>query len=150
MVWRGLQHECSGAMLQAMSKLSRTLCLLWMLLALPLQGMAQASMFACHVSGAAAPAASGAQPMDHSETDHAAMDHSGHGESFGSQSSEQVSSASHGCCNCAPSCAIVILAADQVHFNAAPPPVVLSVLLSQSPISADSRRIDRPPKTHAI
>jgi hypothetical protein len=154
-VFHGLQHDGTGAMLQAMSNLFRTFCVLWMLLALPLQGMAQASMFGCHVNGTGGLAASGAHPinhavMDHSGMDHSGMDHSSIGEDLGSQPMEQVLKATHACCNCAPSCAIVILSTDQVQFNPMQPPVVLPVSLSQANFSADTRRIDRPPKTHAI
>lgn len=137
-------------MLPIMSTLSRTLCILWMLLALPLQGMAQASMFACHSNGAGSLAIDNRLQMDHSKMDHGMTDHAAHGESSGAQHDDQVSNASHGCCNCAPSCVVVMPAADQARFNATRPHVVLPLLFPQASFSADIRRIDRPPKTHAI
>jgi len=45
-----------------------------MLLALPVQGMAQASMFACHLNGNSS---SAGQAIDHSTMHHSEMNHDG-------------------------------------------------------------------------
>lgn len=128
-----------------------------MLLALPVQGMAQVSMFACHLQGGGA--SKPVQMMDHSDMGHGAMqhadiDHSMHGMNNAGpadqDASEKLMKSLHGCCNCAPTCAVVLLPVAQTGFDAIQHDVLHPISVSQLPYSADTRRIDRPPKTLAI
>lgn len=119
--------------------------MMWiMLLALPVQGMAQVSMFACHLNGGAS--SESVQMMDHSMHGEVhSHDHSG-----SSDTAKKVMKSLHGCCNCAPSCAVIVLPVSQVSFGAIQHDKLHPALVSQAPHSADTRRIDRPPKTLAI
>jgi hypothetical protein len=134
-----------------MTKVVRTLLLWMMLIALPVQGMAQVGMFACHLKG---DASGSVQLMDHSVMNHDGMDHSMHAMSSHEQadpdSSRKLMKSLHGCCNCAPTCAVVLLPVAQTSFNAIQHDTIHPVSASQLPHSADTRRIDRPPKTLAI
>lgn len=117
-----------------------------MLLALPVQGMAQASMFACHLNG---DGPDPVQMMDHSNVDHSmhAMDSHDHANT---DDSKKLMKSLHGCCNCAPTCAVVLLPAVQASFGAIQHDTLHPLSAPQIPHSADTRRIDRPPKTLAI
>ncbi|HEX4844253.1 MAG TPA: hypothetical protein VFV57_11320 [Limnobacter sp.] len=128
-----------------------------MMLALPIQGMAQASMFACHLQGDAAGMQTTAHHMGmdhgdagHHDMGHHDMDHSAHGLDGENNSDGQVVKSLHGCCNCAPSCAAVVLPNSPSKFGAVQQAsqVLLPVQLTHH--SADLRRIDRPPKNLAI
>ena len=101
-----------------MHKVVRTLLLWMMLLALPVQGMAQASMFACHLNGNSS---SAGQAIDHSTMSHGAMNHDGMDHSMHNMdaqadpdSSKKLMKSLHGCCNCAPTCAVVLSKKDLV------------------------------------
>ncbi|MGQ0687191.1 MAG: hypothetical protein ACT4NK_00410 [Limnobacter sp.] len=125
-----------------------------MLLALPVQGMAQASMFACHLNGNSS---SAGQAIDHSTMSHGAMNHDGMDHSMHNMdaqadpdSSKKLMKSLHGCCNCAPTCAVVLLPVAQASFTAILQDATHPVSVAQLPHSADTRRIDRPPKTLAI
>lgn len=138
-----------------MTKVIRSILLWLMLLALPVQGMAQVSMFACHLKGdGSAMNLSQTQMMDHAQMDHLGMDHSM--PSMHAELSPEPDSAGtlvkslHGCCNCAPTCAVMLASPIQSSFSAIQHESIHVVVSSQPPHSADSRRIDRPPKTHAI
>lgn len=137
-------------MLQAMSKLFRTYLVLWMLFALPLQGMAQASMFACHLKGSNPSSVVDSHLNDHADMNHTEMGHAMHGEVTTTPIKKQLAQSTHGCCNCAPSCAVVILPTTQISLDATRHEAVLSLVSVTASFSADSRRIDRPPKTTAI
>ncbi|WP_334118573.1 hypothetical protein [Limnobacter sp.] len=132
-----------------MTKVVRILCMWLMLFALPVQGMAQVGMFACHLQG---DATGPVQTMDHGLMDHASMDHSMHAVNADPDpdSSKQVMKSLHGCCNCAPTCAVVLLPVAQASFGSIQHDTLHAVSVSQLPHSADTRRIDRPPKTLAI
>ncbi|HEX4916287.1 MAG TPA: hypothetical protein VFV43_00150 [Limnobacter sp.] len=133
-----------------------------MMLALPIQGMAQASMFACHLSGEEMGKQvtahhvgmdhgdAGHQAMGHQAMGHPDMDHSAHSTDGDNSSGGQVIKSLHGCCNCAPSCAAVVLPNSPSKFGAVQQAsqVLLPVQLTHH--SADLRRIDRPPKNLAI
>lgn len=141
-------------MLPVMTKMVRTLLMWLMLLALPVQGMAQASMFACHLNGNSTNAG---QAIDHSSMDHGAMSHDSMDHSMHKMdgqadpdSSKKLMKSLHGCCNCAPTCAVVLLPVAQASFNAIQQDATHPVSEPQLPYSADTRRIDRPPKTLAI
>ncbi len=141
-------------MLPVMTKMVRTLLMWLMLLALPVQGMAQASMFACHLNGNST---SAGQAIDHSSMDHGAMSHDSMDHSMHKMdgqadpdSSKKLMKSLHGCCNCAPTCAVVLLPVAQASFNAIQQDATPPVSEPQLPYSADTRRIDRPPKTLAI
>jgi BarA-like signal transduction histidine kinase len=112
-----------------------------MLLALPVQGMAQASMFACHLNG---DTSDSVQMMDHSMH---AMDSHDH---TNTEDSRKLMKSLHGCCNCAPTCAVVLLPVAQASFDAVQHDMLHPVSAPQIPHSADTRRIDRPPKILAI
>ena len=137
-----------------MTKVVRTFLMWLMLLALPVQGMAQASMFACHLNGNST---SAGQVVDHSTMNHGAMshvtmDHSMHEMDLQADpdSSEKLMKSLHGCCNCAPTCAVVLLPVAQASFNAIQHDALHPLSTPQIPHSADTRRIDRPPKILAI
>jgi len=137
-----------------MTKMVRILFMWLMLLALPVQGMAQASMFACHLNGNSSSAgrAIDHSTMHHSEMNHEGMDHSMHDmvDHADPDSSKKLMKSLHGCCNCAPTCAVVLLPVAQASFNAIQRDATHPVSTPQLPYSADTRRIDRPPKTLAI
>lgn len=143
-------------MLRAMIQVVRTFLMWIMLLALPVQGMAQASMFACHSNGDATDSVQmmDHSNMDHSNMDHGGMDHSMHAMDFhdhaNTDDSRKLMKSLHGCCNCAPSCAVVLLSVAQASFNAIQHDALHPLSAPQIPHSADTRRIDRPPKTLAI
>jgi len=137
-----------------MTKVVRTFLLWIMLFALPVQGMAQASMFACHLNG---DAAGSAQVMDHANMDHATADHSmhamdshDHNSADSADKSKKLMKSLHGCCNCAPTCAVVLLPLAQTSFDNIQQDTPNPVSISQVLHSADARRIERPPKTLAI
>ena len=133
-------------MFHLMTKMVKSLCMWLMLLALPVQGMAQASMFACHLQG---DTTTGSVQM----MDHGSMDHSMHAVNAAdpdTDSSQQVMKSLHGCCNCAPTCAVVLLPVAQASFGTIQHDTLHIISASQLPHSADTRRIDRPPKTLAI
>ncbi|AXV67649.1 hypothetical protein D0907_20155 (plasmid) [Pseudoalteromonas lipolytica] len=138
-------------MLRSMTKVVRTFLMWIMLLALPVQGMAQASMFACHLNG---DGPGSVQIMDHSNMDHRSMDHSMHEmdshDHANSDDSKKLMKSLHGCCNCAPTCAVVLLPVAQASFGAIQHDTLHPLSAPQIPHSADTRRIDRPPKTLAI
>ena len=141
-------------MLLLMTIMVRSLFMWLMLLALPVQGMAQASMFACHLNGNSS---SAGQAIDHSTMSHGAMNHDGMDHSMHNMdaqadpdSSKKLMKSLHGCCNCAPTCAVVLLPVAQASFNAIQHDATHPVSTPQLPYSADIRRIDRPPKTLAI
>lgn len=137
-----------------MTKMVRILFMWLMLLALPVQGMAQASMFACHLNGNSSSAGQAIDhsTMHHSEMNHEGMDHRMHDmvDHADPDSSKKLMKSLHGCCNCAPTCAVVLLPVAQASFNAIQQDMLHSVSSPQLPHSADTRRIDRPPKTLAI
>lgn len=134
-----------------MMKVVRTFLMWMMLLALPVQGMAQASMFACHLSGETT---GSVQMMDHGSMNHAETDHSMHAmeslDHANPDSSDKLMKSLHGCCNCAPTCAVVLLPVEQASFGAVQHDNLHPLSAPQVPHSADTRRIDRPPKTLAI
>jgi hypothetical protein len=136
-------------MLPVMKQMVRIFLMWLVLLALPAQGMAQASMFACHLVGNST---SADQITDHSVMNHDGMDHKQHAMSdhVYPDSSEKLMKSLHGCCNCAPTCAVVLLPAVQVNFNAIQRDVMRPASAPQLPNSADIRRIDRPPKSLAV
>lgn len=141
-------------MLLFMTTMVRTFLMWLMLLALPVQGVAQASMFACHLNGNSS---SADQAIDHSTMSHGAMNHDGMdhsmhdmGDQADPDSSKKLMKSLHGCCNCAPTCAVVLLPVAQASFNAIQQDMLHPVSSPQLPHSADARRIDRPPKTLAI
>jgi hypothetical protein len=140
-------------MFLTMTKVVRFLCMWMLLLALPVQGFAQASMFACHLKGSS-PADMGMMDhsmMNHAEMDHAEMDHAGtHHGPVDSDDLKQVKKSLHGCCNCAPTCAALPMLLSQADFIAIQHDNLQPVTTSQLPHSADTRRIDRPPKNLAI
>jgi hypothetical protein len=117
----------------------RSLFMWLMLLALPVQGMAQASMFACHLNGNSS---SAGQAIDHSMHNMDAQ--------ADPDSSKKLMKSLHGCCNCAPTCAVVLLPVAQASFTPILQDATHPVSVAQLPHSADTRRIDRPPKTLAI
>lgn len=131
----------------------RFLCMWMLLLALPVQGFAQASMFACHLKGSNS-AATGTMDhsmMNHADMDHAQMDHGNMDHSAADSGDlNQVKKSLHGCCNCAPTCAALLLPLAQADFIAIQHESPKPVATSQLPHSADAWRIDRPPKTFAI
>lgn len=150
-------------MFRSMSEVFKTFLLWMMLLALPVQGMAQASMFACHLQGkdsteVSSTAGSTAHRIDYNSVDHNGMDHSmhssaaseHHGEHADSYSSKKLMKSLHGCCNCAPTCAVVLVSTTTSSFAAVQHDTLRPVSSSQVPHSADTRRIDRPPKPLAI
>ena len=138
-------------MFQSMRIMVKTFCMWLMLLALPVQGMAQASMYTCHLQGETNSSAEmNHASMDHSAMNHGDIDHSMHAVDADSDSSQQVMKSLHGCCNCAPTCAVVLLPVAQASFGAIQHDALHPVSISQLPYSADLRRIDRPPKTLAI
>ena len=96
-------------MLLLMTIMVRTLFMWLMLLALPVQGMAQASMFACHLNGNSSSAGQTIDhsTMHHSEMNHDGMDHSMHDmvDHTDPDASKKLMKSLHGCCNCAPTCA---------------------------------------------
>ena len=163
-----LPSLCTSAMLRSMTKVVKTFLMWMMLFALPLQGMAQASMFACHLKGdsTAAVQMKGHGSMDHhasmnqSGMHHGGMDHSMHSMSdmggtnadgsFDPDSSKKLMKSLHGCCNCAPTCAVVLLPMVQASFATIQQETSHPISYSQLPHSADTRRIERPPKTLAI
>lgn len=134
-----------------MTEFIRTFWLCLVLFTLPLQGMAQANMFACHMNSASTEAV---QATHHPDMDHERMSHSEHRSSVGqgtpSDTLNAVHTAKHGCCNCAPSCAIVLLDTPITPIAVVHAEVVLNAVSVQQPYSADTRRIDRPPKMLAI
>jgi hypothetical protein len=141
-------------MLPVMTKMVRTFFMWMMLLALPVQGMAQASMFACHLNGNSG---SAGRAVDHSSMDHGAMNHDSMNNSMHALDahsdpdfSKKLMKSLHGCCNCAPTCAVVLLPVAQASFNTIQQDITHPVSVAQLPHSADTRRIDRPPKTLAI
>ena len=140
-------------MLRSMTKVVKTFLLWMMLCALPVQGMAQASMFACHLQGKASTQVSGAAGSAH-VVDHSGMDRSMHtsaaSEHTSSDSSKKLMKSLHGCCNCAPTCAVVLVSMAQISFDVVQHDTIHPVSSSQLPYSADTRRIDRPPKLLAI
>ena len=122
-----------------------------MLFALPIQGMAQVSMYACHLqSETNLSAEMNHASMDHPVMDQGGMDHSMHMAEADNDSSQQVMKSLHGCCNCAPTCAVVLLPLAQASFGAIQHDSLHPVSIPQLPYSADLRRIERPPKTLAI
>lgn len=129
-----------------MHKVVRTFLLWIMLLALPVQGMAQASMFACYLNG---DTSDSVPMMDHGKIDHSmhAMDSHDHANT---EDSRKLMKSLHGCCNCAPTCAVVLLPVAQASFGAIQHDSLRPFSAPQIPHSADTRRIDRPPKTLAI
>lgn len=129
-----------------MTKVVRTFLMWMMLLALPVQGMAQVSMFACHLNGESPDSV---QIMDHSNMDHSmnAMDSHDHANT---DDSKKLMKSLHGCCNCAPTCAVVLLPVAQASFGAIQHDTLHPLPVPQILHSADTRRIDRPPKTLAI
>ncbi|MCR2747211.1 hypothetical protein [Limnobacter parvus] len=132
-----------------MTKVVRTLLLWMMLFALPVQGMAQASMFACHLQGDSS--AESVSMLNHSDMDHGSMDHSMHAtDDTDPDSAKKLMKSLHGCCNCAPTCAVVLLPVAQASFGAVQHDILHPISAPQIPHSADTRRIDRPPKTLAI
>ncbi|MGV3468923.1 hypothetical protein [Limnobacter sp.] len=137
-----------------MTKMVRILFMWLMLLALPVQGMAQVGMFACHLNGSSSSAGQAIDhsTMHHSEMNHEGMDHSMHDmvDHADPDSSRKLMKSLHGCCNCAPTCAVVLLPVAQASFNAIQQDMLHPVSSPQLPHSADTRRIDRPPKTLAI
>ena len=141
-------------MLLLMTIMVRTLFMWLMLLALPVQGMAQASMFACHLNGNSSSAGQAIDhsTMHHSEMNHDGMDHSMHDMDAQADpdSSKKLMKSLHGCCNCAPTCAVVLLPVAQTSFGSIQHDTLHVISASQLPHSADTRRIDRPPKTLAI
>lgn len=141
-------------MLPVMTKMVRTFLMWLMLLALPVQGMAQASMYACHLNGNPTKSS---QMADHGDMNHSAMTHDGMDHSMHAMdaqadpdSSKKLMKSLHGCCNCAPTCALVLPPVTQTSFNAIQQDVMHPVESPQLPHSADTRRIDRPPKILAI
>ncbi|VWX34761.1 conserved exported hypothetical protein [Limnobacter sp. 130] len=130
-----------------MTKVVRTFLMWMMLFALPVQGMAQASMFACHLKGDST--TSGAEMMHHDGMDHS-MHSMGSGDHTDPDSSKKLMKSLHGCCNCAPTCAVVLFAPVQTSFAAVQQAALHPISAPQLPHSADTRRIDRPPKTLAI
>jgi hypothetical protein len=149
-----------------MTKVVRTFLMWIMLLALPVQGMAQASMFACHLNGDVLGSAqtmnhasmdhgsAGHGSMDHSGMDHSGMNHSmpatGSHDHGNTDDAKKLMKSLHGCCNCAPTCAVVLLPVAQATFGSIQHDTLHFISSSQVPHSADTRRIDRPPKTLAI
>lgn len=146
-----------------MTKVVKTFLLWMVLLALPVQGMAQASMFACHLQGkdsteVSSAAGSTAHRIDYNGVDHNGMDHSmhtsaaseHHSEHANSESSKKLMKSLHGCCNCAPTCAVVLVSTSPISFAVVQHDTIHPVSSPQLPYSADTRRIDRPPKPLAI
>ena len=140
-IFPGLSSQLTNAILQTMIKAVQTFLMWMVLLALPVQGMAQANMFACHFNG---DTPDSVQVMDHSM--HAMESH----EYEITHDSKSLKNSLHGCCNCAPTCAVVLLPVAQTSFGAVQHDSLHPASIPQIPHSADTRRIDRPPKTLAI
>jgi hypothetical protein len=66
------------------------------------------------------------------------------------EDSRKLMKSLHGCCNCAPTCSVVLLPVAQASFDAVQHDMLHPVSAPQIPHSADTRRIDRPPKILAI
>ncbi|WP_370263669.1 hypothetical protein [Limnobacter sp.] len=121
-----------------------------MLVALPIQGMAQASMFACHLQDSGK--ASFTEHHQHGEAGqehHAHTEHHAHGEPSSDDSSPIVK-AMHGCCHCAPSCAAVVVPNTLTKINEPLPNGPVLAMAQTPPHSADSRRLERPPKSLSV
>lgn len=120
-----------------MTQALRSLLFCLMMLALPLQGFAQAGMLACHTG------AGSTQSMDHhAQVEHGEHEHADHSTSTEFQSDEGQTV----CCACGPSCGVLAL-----QVQASTPVWVQHDVFAESHTnhpfpSTSSRRIDRPPK----
>ena len=124
-----------------MTPVFRRLLFCLMMLALPVQGFAQAGMLTCHTG------AGETQSMDHhahaDEGEHHSTDHNGN---TATVDNSQTTNTQSGCCACGPSCGVIAL-----HVQASTPLWVQHDVFTESTTNnpfpdTASRRIERPPK----